>query len=83
MPEKKEKQLLRKSELAAAAGVRESTIKYYSEIGIIPCVSGGDKLHRRFDKNQAIKRLKEIRKLKDKRYTIEEIVEHFKSAENV
>lgn len=78
MQEKKDK-LIRLSELAELADVRKSTLKYYNEIGILPHDEGGDGFIRLFNEKESLKRIKEIRKLReDKRRTIEEIIEYYK-----
>lgn len=64
-------------ELAKVSGVRQSTLKFYSEIGILPFAQDGERLIRKYKKYEALKRLEEIRKLKDKKMTIKEIVEYF------
>lgn len=75
----KKSTFLRIGELADKAGLRYSTIKYYSEIGILPFEQNGERLGRRFEKDKSLKRLKEIDFLiKEERRTIKEIVEHFK-----
>jgi DNA-binding transcriptional MerR regulator len=66
------------SELAQVSGVRYSTIKYYSELGILPYFQEETRLARRYDRDEAIRRLKDIQKLKDKRLSIEEIAKHYK-----
>ncbi|GAI57416.1 unnamed protein product, partial [marine sediment metagenome] len=53
--------------LAGVSGVRQTTIKYYTEIGILPFSQGGEKLIRKFNEEEALKRLEEIKKLKEKR----------------
>ena len=68
---------IKTSELAEASGVRYSTIKYYSEIGILPYQQEDERLVRRYDKPEALKRLKEIQRLKNKRLTIKEIIRYF------
>jgi DNA-binding transcriptional MerR regulator len=64
-------------ELAKVSGVRQSTLKFYSEIGILPFSQDGERLIRRYNKDEALKRLEEIKKLKDNKMTIKEIVEYF------
>jgi len=64
-------------ELAKVSGVRQSTLKFYSEIGILPFNQDGERLIRRYKKDEALNRLREIRGLKDKKMTIKEIVEYF------
>jgi len=64
-------------ELAKVSGVRQSTLKFYTEIGILPFSQDGEGLLRKYKKDEALKQLKEIKKLKEKRLTIKEIVNHF------
>ena len=64
-------------ELAEVSGIRQTTIKYYTEIGILPFSQDGIRLTRKYKKEEALKRLKEIKKLKDKRLTIKEIIKYF------
>lgn len=64
-------------ELAKVSGVRQSTLKYYTEIGILPFTQDGKRLIRRYIKDDALKRLEEIKELKEKRLTIKEIVDYF------
>jgi len=64
-------------ELAEVSGVRLTTLKYYTEIGILPFNQGGEKLTRKYNKEEALERLEKIKELKEKRLTIKEIVEHF------
>jgi len=74
-----QKELLTMSELAEASGVRYGTIKFYSQIGILPFKQAGERLRRYYKKKEALKRFNKIRKLKDKRLTIEEITKYFKN----
>lgn len=74
----KKSTFLRIGELADKAGLRPSTIKYYTEIGILPFEQNGERLGRRFDKDKSLKRLSEIEVLKEERRTVEEIIKHFK-----
>jgi len=60
-------------ELAKISGVRQSTLKFYTEIGILPFSQDGKRLIRRYKKDEALKRLEEIKELKNKRLTIKEI----------
>ncbi|MFZ7122077.1 MAG: MerR family transcriptional regulator [Eubacteriaceae bacterium] len=65
-------------ELAKASGFRQSTLKFYTEIGILPFTQAGERLIRKYNKDEALKRLEEIKKLKEKRMTIKEIVDYLK-----
>jgi len=75
--ELKIKEYLRKNELAKVSGVRPSSIKYYSEVGLLPYSQEGFKLHRVYNRQEALERLKDIRALKRKGYSIEQIKETF------
>lgn len=70
---------LKIGELAELTGFKQTTIKFYSEIGLIPFKQQDTRSARRFNLQEAGNRLKEIKKLKDKRLRIDEIIEHFKS----
>jgi len=71
------KDFLSIGELAKVSGFRQSTLKYYTEIGILPFSQDGERLIRRYKKDEALTRLKEIKKMKDKKMTIKEIVTYF------
>ena len=75
---KKNSELVSIGELAKMSGLRSSTIKYYTEIGILLFKQKDDGLRRHYDRTEALDRIKEIKELKEKRKTIEEIKEHFK-----
>jgi len=64
-------------ELAEVSGIRQTTIKYYTEIGILPFNQDGKRLTRKYNKEEALERLEKIKELKEKRLTIKEIVDHF------
>jgi len=66
--------------LAEVSGTRQTTIKYYTEIGILPFRQEGERLTRKYNKEEALKRLKEIKKLKEKRLTIKEIIDYFNNS---
>lgn len=70
---------LKIGELAELTGVRQSTIQFYTEVGLLPYKQEGTRLARRYNLAEATKRLKEIEKLKAKRLNIEEIKEHFRA----
>lgn len=77
--DKKNQDFLSISELADLSGLRQSTIKFYTEKGILPFKQEEQGLRRHYDRTEAIKRLKEIKELQeDKRRTIKEIIEKFK-----
>jgi len=60
------------------SGIRQTTIKYYTEIGILPFSQDGERLTRKYKKEKALERLDKIKELKGKRLTIKEIIDYFK-----
>jgi len=73
----KEDNILTIGELAEVSGIRLTTLKYYTELGILPFNQEGERLTRKYKEKVALKRLEEIKELKKKRLTIKEIVDHF------
>jgi len=73
----KKRDFLKLSELAELNGVRYSTVKYYSELGILPYEQQGKRLAKYYPTKEASQRLKEILKMRDKGDTIPEIINHF------
>ena len=64
-------------ELAEVSGTRLTTLKYYTELGILPFSQNGERLTRKYKEKEALEQLKKIKELKEKRLTIKEIIEHF------
>ncbi len=64
-------------ELAEVSGTRLTTLKYYTELGILPFNQAEKRLTRKYKEGEALERLEKIKELKKKRLTIKEIVEHF------
>ena len=64
-------------ELAEVSGIRLTTLKYYTELGLLPFSQEGERLTRKYEEEKALERLEKIKELKGKRLTIKEIVEHF------
>ena len=64
-------------ELAEVSGTRLTTLKYYTELGILPFSQDGIRLTRKYKKEEALKRLEKIKELKGKRLTIKEIIDRF------
>ena len=64
-------------ELAEVSGTRLTTLKYYTELGILPFNQAEKRLTRKYKKEEALERLEKIKELKEKRLTIKEIFEHF------
>ena len=63
--------------LADISGTRLTTLKYYTELGLLPFNQAEKRLTRKYNKEKALERLEKIKELKEKRLTIKEIVEHF------
>ena len=70
----KKRDFLKMSELAELNGVRYSTIKFYSELGLLPFEQQGKRLAKYYPIKEASQRLKEILKLKTKGLTIPDII---------
>ncbi|MDX8367462.1 helix-turn-helix domain-containing protein [Cytobacillus sp. IB215665] len=66
------------SELVQITSVRYSTVKYYTEEGLLPFEQKEERLTRRYPRELASLRLKHIVALKEKGLSITEIKEHFK-----
>jgi len=64
-------------ELAEVSGIRLTTLKYYTELGILPFNQAEKRLTRKYKEGEALERLEKIKELKEKRLTIKEIVGHF------
>ena len=62
-----------RAKLAAASGLRPSTIKFYTEIGILPFEQVEQRLARRYNLQQAMDRLAEIKQLRGQGLSIEQI----------
>ncbi|CAH1222499.1 hypothetical protein PAECIP111891_05357 [Paenibacillus allorhizoplanae] len=64
------------SELVELSGIRYSTIKYYTEESMIPFEQEDTRLTRRYSRELALKRLEEIRVMKEEEgLTINQIKE--------
>ncbi len=72
-----ESNILTIGELAEVSGVRLTTLKYYTELGILPFSQEGKRLTRKYKEEEALERLEKIKGLKEKRLTIKEIVGQF------
>ena len=72
-----ENEVLTIGELAEVSGTRLTTLKYYTELGILPFNQGEKRLTRKYKEKEALERLEKIKKMKEKRLTIKEIVEYF------
>jgi len=68
------REFLKMSELAELNNVRYSTIKYYSELGLLPFEQMGKRLAKYYPAKEASQRLKEILRLREKGQTIPDII---------
>ena len=66
------KETVRAGELAKLCGVPNATIKYYTAQKMLTYFQEG-KNNKRYPLDESVNRVKEIQRLKKKRYTIEEI----------
>ena len=73
----KENDVLTIGELAEVSGTRLTTLKYYTELGILPFNQAEKRLTRKYKEGEVLERLEKIKELKEKRLTIKEIIEHF------
>lgn len=70
----KKREFLKMSELAELNGVRYSTVKYYSELGLLPFEQHGKRLVKYYPAKEASQRLKEILRLRERGQTIPDII---------
>jgi DNA-binding transcriptional MerR regulator len=68
------KEFLKTGDFAKLNKVRASTIKFYSEIGLLPYEQDGKRLAKRFHAVKATERLKKILALREQGKTIPELV---------
>jgi DNA-binding transcriptional MerR regulator len=61
----------------SSESIRQSTLKFYCEQNILPFVQKGEGLARRFNRDKSVNRIKEIRQLASKHFSIEDIVTYF------
>lgn len=67
------------SELVLLSGLRYSTLKYYTEEGMLPFHQEDIRMTRRYRRVDTLERIKEIQSLKEKGLTIREIKEKLSS----
>ena len=77
LEEIKELEYIRQSELADLNGIRPSTVKYYSELGLLHYKQHGERLSKFYHREESSKRLKEILELKNKGKSINEIIANY------
>ncbi|MBH1942273.1 MerR family transcriptional regulator [Mobilitalea sibirica] len=69
----KHSELITIGELVLISGMRYSTLKYYTEEGLLPFQQLESRLVRRYPRIEAMKQIEEINNLKAYGFTIEEI----------
>ena len=60
-------------ELARLTDVRYSTLKFYTEEGMLPFVQAGENLTRRYKREESVERVRQIKTLRQEGRTIPEI----------
>lgn len=70
----KELEFLKLSELAEFNGVRYSTVKYYSELGLLPFEQKGKRLAKYYPRIEASRRMKEILRLREQGKSVPEVI---------
>jgi DNA-binding transcriptional MerR regulator len=65
---------LSQSQIADKLGVRPSTIKYYTQLALLPYEQNGAGGHRRYDLKAVTERLELLHKLKAKGLTMNDII---------
>jgi DNA-binding transcriptional MerR regulator len=76
----KDDSILTIGELSEISGTRLTTLKYYTELGILPFSQAEKRLTRKYKEEEALERLEKIKELKEKRLTIKEIIDHFNNS---
>jgi DNA-binding transcriptional MerR regulator len=79
LDEIKKRDYLRMSELAELCGVRYSTVKYYSELGLLPYEQKGKRLSKYYPAIEASHRVKAILKMRVEGKSVPEITGYFAS----
>jgi DNA-binding transcriptional MerR regulator len=79
LDEIKERDFLRMIELAELCGVRYSTVKYYSELGLLPYEQKGERLAKYYPTDIASQRIKAILKMREEGKSVSEITGYFAS----
>lgn len=73
----KNEEYVRQSELAELNDIRPSTVKYYSELGLLPYKQQAEGLSKFYHREDSSKRLQEILELKEKGKSISEIISYY------
>jgi len=73
--EKTDRNLLRIGEIARVAGVPLSTVRYYTDIGLLKVASRTNGGYRLYDREEALSIIRKIKPVVDRRRTLQEIKE--------
>ena len=68
---------LSQAQIAEALGIRPSTIKYYTQLALLPYEQNGAGGHRRYDLQAVTERLELLHKLKAKGLNMNAIIKQF------
>jgi DNA-binding transcriptional MerR regulator len=68
---------LSQAQVAELLGVPASTIKYYTQLALLPYTQKGERGHKRYDARAVQERIELIGKLKAKGLTMASIIKHF------
>ena len=68
---------LSQGQVADLLGVRPSTIKYYTQLALLPYTQNGERGHKRYDARAVQERIELINDLKAKGKTMAGIIKHF------
>ncbi len=66
--------LLKIGEIARESGIKESTIRYYTEVGLVNVAETTESGYRLYDKDETVRVLKTIREVNSSRLTLSQIV---------
>ena len=72
---------LSQAQVALAIGVPASTIKYYTQLALLPYTQNGERGHKRYDAPAVQERIELITKLKGDGLTMASIIKHFRDNE--
>ena len=65
--------LLKIGEIAREAGVRQSTIRYYTEVGLLAIAETTESGYRLYDKDETLRRLGMIKAISDTRVSLNQL----------
>lgn len=66
-------------ELARLTGCRYSTLKFYTEEGMLPFEQEEEKLTRRYPRVESVERIEQIRRMRGSGMTVSEVKEELKN----